>query len=208
MTEQLSKLSCRDFAMALASKQAVPGGGGAAALVGALAAALCSMVGNFTTGKKRYAEVETDIQRMLVDAEGLREKLLDLVDTDAIAFEPLSRAYAIPKEDPQRTTILETATQNACKAPLEMMQVCAQIIDLLDEMGKKGSRMLLSDVACGAYLAVAAMQSAAINVFVNTKSFRSSGWAIAAETDAKALLDVYPERGNLVARKIFDQLKR
>lgn len=208
MTEQLSKLSCRDFAMALASKQAVPGGGGAAALVGALAAALCSMVGNFTTGKKRYAEVETDIQRMLVDADELREKLLDLVDADAIAFEPLSRAYAIPKEDPQRTTILETATQNACKAPLEMMQVCAQIIDLLDEMGKKGSRMLLSDVACGAYLAVAAMQSAAINVFVNTKPFRSSGWAIAAEADAKALLDVYPERGNLVARKIFDQLKR
>ncbi len=208
MTEQLSTLSCRDFAAVLASKQPVPGGGGAAALVGALSAALCSMVGNFTTGKKRYAEVEADIQRMLVDAGELREKLLNLVDDDAIAFEPLSRAYAIPKEDPQRIAILEAATQDACKAPLEMMHVCAQTIDLLDEMGQKGSRMLLSDVACGAYFAVAALQSAALNVFVNTKPFRSHDWAIAVENDAKTLLDMYPERGNLVARKIFDQLKR
>ena len=102
MAEPLTNLSCTEFAAVLAAKQSVPGGGGAAALVGALGAALCSMVGNFTTGKKTYAAVEDDVQRMLADAEEVRLRLIDLVADDATAFFPLSQAYAIPKEDPSR----------------------------------------------------------------------------------------------------------
>ena len=101
----LTTHSCTAFAEALASKASVPGGG-AAAMAGALGIALCSMVGNFTTGKKKFAAVEEDVQRMLAEGEALRIRLLELVDADAEAFEPLSRAYSIPKDDPTRPQIM------------------------------------------------------------------------------------------------------
>jgi len=92
MEGKMMEATCTDFAAALAAKESVPGGGGAAAYVGALGVALCSMVGNFTTGKKKYADVEEDVQRMLAEAETIRVRLIDLVDEDAAAFFPLSQA--------------------------------------------------------------------------------------------------------------------
>ena len=94
MPEKLMDKSCTAFADALAAKVSVPGGGGAAVYVGALGVALCSMVGNFTTGKKKYAEYEEDIQRMLAEGEEIRARLLELVDEDAEAFFPqIGRAH-------------------------------------------------------------------------------------------------------------------
>lgn len=170
MNGKLIDRSCGDFAAVLASKSSVPGGGGAAALVGALGVALGSMVGNFTLGKKKYARYEADIQRVLEEGEALRQQLLALVDEDAAAFEPLSRAYAIPKDDPSHDAVLEEATLNACKAPMEMVDRCGQAIDLLSELLEKGSVMLVSDVGCGALLCMAAMEAAAMNVYINTGS--------------------------------------
>ena len=138
MAEKLTDLSCTEFARVLAAKESVPGGGGAAALVGALGVALGSMVGNFTTGKKRYAEYEGDIQRMLADGEAIRTRLIELVAEDAEAFYPLSQAYGIPKEDPTRAQVLEEATKNACAGPVEMMRQICRAIELLEEMGQKG----------------------------------------------------------------------
>ncbi|MDR2664773.1 MAG: cyclodeaminase/cyclohydrolase family protein, partial [Oscillospiraceae bacterium] len=91
-----------EFANALASSSPTPGGGGAAALAGALGVALGSMVGSLTLGKKKYADVQGDIERIMESAAALRGELLALIDGDAAAFEPLSRAYGIPKDDPSR----------------------------------------------------------------------------------------------------------
>lgn len=129
MSNQFINYTCADFAEILASKESVPGGGGAAALTGALGAALCSMVGNFTIGKKKYAAVEDDVKAILNKAAILREQLLRLVDADAQAFAPLSKAYAISKEDPHRDTVLEEATLNACKAPMEMVRRCCTALN-------------------------------------------------------------------------------
>lgn len=207
MTESLMNASCTDFAAALAAKSPVPGGGGAAAYTGALAAALCSMVGNYTTGKKAYAAVEADVQRMLEKAEGLRERLLSLVDADAEAFEPLSRAYGIPRSDPQRDAILEAATKGACKAPLAMMRELCACIDLLDEMGRKGSKMLASDVACGALLARAALEAAAVNVFVNTRTLQDRPYAELLETECDTMLASYSARAEEVAADIRARIR-
>ena len=98
MAEKLMEKSCIEFADALAAKVSVPGGGGAAAYVGALGVALGSMTANFTTGKKKYAEYEEDIQRILAEGDVIRAKLIDLVFADAEAFEPLSKAYGIPRK--------------------------------------------------------------------------------------------------------------
>lgn len=206
--EKLIERSCRDFTAVLASKESVPGGGGAAALVGALGTALCSMVGNFTVGKKKYAAVESDVKTMLKKAEKLQERLLELVDADARAFAPLSKAYAIPKDDPSHDAVLEAATLNACKAPREMVELCCQSIDLLEEMMNKGSVMLISDVGCGALLCGAALESAAMNVFVNTKTLKDRVQAQAIESEVDAKLKTYAPRAELVAKTVSARIRK
>ena len=201
MTEKMMNLSCTDFAAELAAKASVPGGGGAAAYAGALAVALGEMVGNFTTGKKKYAEYESDEQRMLADGAAIRARLVGLVDEDAAAFEPLSRAYGIPKEDPARAEVLEEATKGAIAAPLEMMRQVARAVELLEEMNEKGSRMLVSDVGCGAALAAAALRAASMNVFVNTKALADRAFAAEVEAEADALL-AYVPRAEAVADEV------
>jgi formiminotetrahydrofolate cyclodeaminase len=208
MQERLTQLSCDDFASKLAAKESVPGGGGAAALAGALGAALGSMVGNFTIGKKKYADVQDDIERMCASAEGIRIRLLDLVQKDAEAFEPLSRAYGIPKEDPMRAQVLEEATLAACQAPLEMMRAICEAIDLLEEMGRKGSRMLLSDVGCGAYLCAAALQAASLNIFVNTATLANRETAQRLDCEVDSMLASYVPLANDVAARVETAIRR
>ena len=201
MAEKMMGKTCTEFADALAAKVSVPGGGGAAAYVGALAVALCSMVGNFTTGKKKYAAYEDDVQRMLAEGEQVRVRLLELVEEDAAAFYPLSQAYGIPKEDPSRAEVLEKCTKDALAGPLEMMRQVAKAIELLEEMNVKGSRMLVSDVGCGAACAAAAMQAAAMNVFINTKGLQDRDYAVRVEAEADALLAYVPR-----AQKVADEV--
>jgi formiminotetrahydrofolate cyclodeaminase len=205
---ELTSLSCTAFAEVLASKAPVPGGGGAAAMAGALGVALCSMVGNFTTGKKKYAAYEADVQRMLAAGETLRARLLALVEADAKAFEPLSRAYAIPKDDPTRDTVMEEATLNAVQAPVEMVTCCGEALLLLEEMLEKGSRLLLSDVGCGALLCKAAMESAAMNVFVNTGSLQDRAVAMGMERQVDETLEKYLPLAERIAASVTATLRK
>jgi formiminotetrahydrofolate cyclodeaminase len=207
MKDKLIHRSCEEFARVLAAKEAVPGGGGAAALVGSLAVALCSMVGHYTSGKKAYASVEEDIARMLDEAERLRLRLLELVDEDAEAFYPLSQAYAIPRDDPRRSEVLEDATKAACAAPVEMMRYLCKAIELLEEMGEKGSRMLLSDVGCGALLCRAALEAASLNVFVNTKTMADRAFAESVEAECDALLAEYGPRAEACAAAVMKRIR-
>lgn len=206
-TKRLVEASCQDFAEVLAAKESVPGGGGAAALVGALGVALGSMVGNFTTGKEKYAAVEQDIQRMLEQGEAIRCRLLDLVDEDAAAFYPLSQAYGIPKDDPTRAETLEACTKEALAGPYEMMQQICLAIELLEEMGEKGSRMLISDVGCGASLCRAALEAAALNVFINTKGLQDRAYAQEVEAECDRMLSEYLPRAEAVSQVVTNQIR-
>ena len=204
MSEKMIDKSCVDFAAVLASKAPVPGGGGAAALVGALGTALCSMVGNLTVGRKKYAQYEADVKRMLEKGAAVQARLLELVDKDAEAFEPLSRAYSIPKDDPKHDETLEAATKFACVAPVEMMKSCCEAIELLEEMLEKGSVTLVSDVGCGALCCAAALESASMNIFVNTKTLLDRSVAADLDGQADAMLREYLPR----ARKVADEVNR
>lgn len=207
MSSELTKLSCEEFSSVLAAKQPVPGGGGAAAYVGALGVALGAMVGNYTSGKKRYAAYQGDVERMIATAEEIRTRLVALVDADADAFYPLSQAYAIPKEDPTRADVLEAATKGALAGPLEMMRQIARAIELLEEMGEKGSRMLISDVGCGALLCRAALEAASLNVFVNTKSLADRGYAASVEAECDALLAEWCPRADAVVAQVTRSIR-
>ena len=207
MEELLRNLSCCEFSEKLYSKAPVPGGGGAAAYIGALGASLGAMAGNLTLGKKKYACYEQDILRMLSELEELRVRLLELIDADAEAFEPLSKAYSLPKDTPGYAEEMRRVTLGATAAPYEMMKNCCRVIEILEEMNVKCSRLLISDVGCGAISAGAALKAAAFNVFINTKSLKGDAEADAISADAESMLSNYPARAEAIASSVLTAIK-
>lgn len=207
MSRSFTERSCVDFVDVLASSAPVPGGGGAAALVGAIGTALCAMVGNLTVGRKKYAAFEGDLQKILTRADSLQKQLLELVEKDAAGFEPLSQAYAIPKDDPDRGWKLEEATIAACQAPMEMMKTCCEAIELLEEMLVKGSVTLVSDVGCGALCCAAALESASLNIFINTKTLLDRNFAAQMDARADTLLHEYLPRARTIADAVLRRLR-
>jgi formiminotetrahydrofolate cyclodeaminase len=200
-------VSCTEFVNVLASKAPVPGGGGASALVGAIGAALGNMVGSLTVGKKKYADVEADIIALQEKATALQNEFLYLVDQDAVVFEPLSKAYGIPKDDPNREKIMEDALNAACSVPLDIMRACAKAIDVVEEFAAKGSALALSDAAVGAVFLNAALQGASYNVFINTKSMVDRDNAAKIEAEADALLKEYTKKAETVAAGVCQKLR-
>ena len=176
--------SCRKFVEVLASNAPAPGGGGAAALVGAIGTALGNMVGSLTVGKKKYADVEEEILALKAKCDALQTRLLDQVEADDKGFVPLAKAYGIPKDDPNRDAILEDATITACGVPMHIMELCCEAIDCIAVFAAKGSRLAVSDAGCGAVCCKAALQAASLNVFINTKSLKNR--EVAEEMNARA----------------------
>jgi formiminotetrahydrofolate cyclodeaminase len=198
--------SCAEFIEVLASKAAVPGGGGASALVGAVGMALGSMVGNLTVGKKKYADVEADIYAAMEKANALQNELLRLVDEDAVAFEPLSKAYGIPKDDPTRERVMEDALRVACSVPMDIMRACAEVIDLQEEFAKKGSVLAISDAGVGAACARAAIIGASFNVFINTKAMTDRDYAAKVNAEADALLEKYVAKAGEIVAEVYKKV--
>lgn len=176
------------FLTELSSNAPVPGGGGASAAVGAFAAALGMMVTNLTIGKKKYADYEEDLIACRSRLEGLRDKLVDLVDGDAVAFEPLSKAYSIPKDDPQRDEIMENALYEASVVPMSIMETVLTAAKELEILVEKGSKLAVSDVGVGILFAQAAIEGASLNVYINTKSMKDRPRADALNAKADAII--------------------
>lgn len=203
---ELTNLSCKTFLAELAGNAPAPGGGGAAALVGAAGAALGNMVGSLTVGKKKYAAVEADILALNERSTALRKRLEGLVQADAEAFLPLAAAYKLPKETPEqqahKAAVLEEALNRACAVPLEIMAACCEGITLAEEYGAKGSVLALSDAGCAALFCKAALQAAGLNVMVNTRLMADKARAAALNAEAAALLaDFVPK-----ADRVYEQL--
>lgn len=203
----MNELTINEFLEKLSSAAPVPGGGGAAALVGGISAALCSMVANLTTGKKKYAEYQEDIERILTETGAIMKSMQRLVEKDAEVFEPLSKAYGIPKDDPQREKILEEALVLACSAPMEILEVASLIVPILEELTVKGSRIALSDVGVAAIACKAAIQGGVLNVYINTKLMKNR--EIAKQTDSKAqeICEEYIQRCDAVYKTVEENLR-
>ncbi|MEG1432122.1 cyclodeaminase/cyclohydrolase family protein [Eubacterium sp.] len=184
--------TCREFTEVLYSKAAVPGGGGAAALTAALGTALAGMVANLTTGKKKYAEYEEDIQRILVQAQDIQDDLLDMIDQDAENFSPLAKAYSMPSDTPEekaeKAAVMEKCTITACSVPIEIVKTCHKAIKLHEELLGKGSILALSDVGVGVECLRAAMVSGWMNVQINIKTLQDRDRAMVIEEELKPLI--------------------
>lgn len=189
-----------EFMQRLASKDAIPGGGGASALVGAIGVSLVNMVGALTVGKKKYADVADDIKAIMAEGELLRKEMLSMMDKDAEAFTPLVHAYSIPKDMPGRDEIMENALRAACEAPLELMRTVCRALDLMEEIAAKGSETAISDAGVGVVCCKAALKAASLNVFINTEYMQDRYYADKAEKEADAMLEKY----SAVADEIYD----
>lgn len=192
-----------EFLEVLSSAEPVPGGGGASAAVGAFAAALGMMVANLTIGKKRYRDVEEEVQAARNRLEDIRNRLTVLVDKDAEAFAPLSRAYGLPKETEEqrqeKERIMEQALYEASVVPMEIMETVTEAMRELELLGEKGSRLALSDVGVGILFAQAALEGASLNIFINTKLMKNRERAEKLNAQAEELI----RTGSSLKEKIY-----
>ncbi|MBQ8469667.1 MAG: cyclodeaminase/cyclohydrolase family protein [Clostridia bacterium] len=195
------------FSAKLASAAPTPGGGGAAALAGALAIALGNMVGSLTVGKKKYADVEERIIELNGQAEVLRGKLLQQMNEDAEAFEPLSKAYGIPKDDPTRDETLEKCLHAAAEPPMNILRLSCEAMDLIAEYAEKGSRLVISDAGCAAAMAEAAIRSAALNVAINTRLMKDRDYAEKMNEELNALMAKYVPLAEETFETVYGGLK-
>ena len=195
---EMRDMTLTSFTAALASGDAVPGGGGASALTGALAAALGAMVGNLTIGRKKYADVEAEMIELTEHAAQLSRRLLALVDEDAKAFLPLSRAYGLPKDAPDRDDVLEACLRRAADAPLRILKLCCETVELCERFAEKGSRLAVSDAAAAAALAGGALRGAAVNVRVNTALMKRRDYADELDRETAALAAAYGDRADRI----------
>ncbi len=190
------------FQKTLSSKAAVPGGGGAAALAAALGVSLGSMVGELTLGKPRYAPVQEEMTQLTQQAKDLADRFLSLIDEDAQAFLPLSRAYAIPREQAGRAEEKERCLRLAIEPPREMVRLCCRSISLLEKFAVMGSSLAVSDAAAGAALCRGALWAAAVNVKVNTKSLSDRAYADEINRETDQLTEQFSAR----ADRLYDQI--
>ena len=169
------------FLDALASQGATPGGGSAAAIIGAMGAALVSMVCNLTIGKKKYAEVEGEMKDVLAKSEALRVKLIGMIEDDVRAFDAVMGAYGMPKESDADKAKRDQAIQAALKLATDVPMACAraarQVIDIAATASDKGNLNVISDAGVGVLAGYAALRSAALNVFTNARMITDKTFA-------------------------------
>ena len=199
-------MDMKDFLNVLASKEPVPGGGGACGYVAAVGMALGNMVLSLTTGKKKYAEYQEEIEELIVKAGDITNRLYECMDKDAKAFKPLSEAYGLPKDTEEqlehRNKVMENALLIASEAPLSMMELIVEAIKLIDRISVIGSRLAISDAGVGITMCEAAMKGASLNVFINTKLMKDTETAEELNTRTDALLI----EGNELADRIYEEV--
>ena len=203
--------SCEEFVKILSGSAPTPGGGGASALVGAVGAALGNMVGSLTVRKKKYQAVEQEIRDKMRQTEKLQEELLCLVQRDAEAFEPLAKAYGMPKDTKEqqeaKQQVMEKALKDACAVPFEIMEKCCLGIRLCGEFAEKGSTLAVSDAGAGAVFCKAALQSASLNIYINTKAMKDREFAACANERSDRMLEEYTRKADEILEKVFAAIK-
>jgi formiminotetrahydrofolate cyclodeaminase len=184
--------SIQTFLDDLASERPTPGGGGAAAVSGAIGAALVSMVANLTIGKKNYEVVWQDLEAVNAKAEALRAELIRAIDEDVVAFNAVMGAYGLPRatddEKAKRAAAIQAALKDATLAPLRAVKACFEVIRLSAAAAEKGNLNVISDAGVAVLSANAGLRSAALNVFINAKAIKDRDFAEKQIAEVNALL--------------------
>lgn len=191
----------------LASKASTPGGGSAAAIMGAMGAALVSMVANLTVGKKNYEEVDAEMQDLLVKSEALRDELTGMIKADVDVFDQVMAAYGLPKESDDekatRSATIQAALKDATDVPLACAKLCADVISICKPMAEKGNTNVISDAGVAVLAANAALRSAALNVYINIGGIKDEEFA----SDRRAQLENLLAGNDALTEEVYDLVK-
>ena len=200
----MTDMTMDNFLTVLSSSEPVPGGGGACGYVAAVGMSLGNMVLALTTGKKKYAEYQEEIEELIVKATDLTKRLAECMDKDAESFKPLAAAYGLPKDTEEqikeREAIMAKALVTASEAPLSMMELILEAMKLIDRISVIGSRIAISDAGVGITMCEAAMKGASLNVFINTKLMKNM--VVADDMNMRA--DEMLVQGNELADSIYE----
>lgn len=204
----LNDKTVHTFLDELASAAATPGGGSAAAISGAMGAALLSMVCNLTIGKPAYADVEDEMRSALERSEALRHQLEGMVQADIDVFNAVMAAYGLPRDSDEakaaRTDAIQTALRAATLVPLDCASACADVIDLAQLVAEHGNTNVVSDAGVAVATAHAGLKSAALNVYINTSSIRDEAFAHTQLSALEAIL----ERAGATHERVYADVVR
>jgi len=187
----ITSLSVTDFINEIASNSPAPGGGSVSALAASLGAALSSMVCRLTIGKKKYADVQVEIEKVLKQSEELRVKFNAIIEEDTTAFNKVMAAYGLPKETEEqktkRTAEIQIATKTATLVPLKLMELCVEAMKLVKIIAEKGNQNSLSDTGVAALMLQAGCEGAALNVLINLNGMQDEAFVEAKRTIANTI---------------------
>ena len=204
-------LTINEFIEKLGSKDAVPGGGGAAALTASLGISLCKMAANLTVGKKKFAEVEAEMYDIIAECDKLSAEFVGLIQKDADGFLPLSKAYGLPTETEEqkkyKEETLERELVHAAAVPFEIMEKCARAIELSAIVAEKGSKLVVSDAACAINTCMSALKCASLNVYINTKYMKDKEKALELNQRADKLISDSSEVADKVFLNVINSMK-
>ena len=207
----VESMTIQEFLDVLSSKEPVPGGGGASALAGALGNALGQMVANLTIGKKKYALVEDEIKELAERMKGIQGQFSALADQDAKVFAPLAKCYSLPsgteEEKAYKAEVMEARLLDASLVPMEIMEKAAEMLEIMDILADKGSRMAVSDVGVGVQFIRTALLGAVMNVYINTKSMKNREKAEEMNEKAERLIREGTEAADRIYQKVLEQLR-
>ena len=207
----VESMTIQEFLDVLSSKEPVPGGGGASALAGALGNALGQMVANLTIGKKKYALVEDEIKELAERMKGIQGQFSALADQDAKVFAPLAKCYSLPsgteEEKAYKAEVMEARLLDASLVPMEIMEKAWEMLEIMDILADKGSRMAVSDVGVGVQFIRTALLGAVMNVYINTKSMKNREKAEEMNEKAERLSKEGTEAADRIYQKVLEQLR-
>ena len=207
----VESMTIQEFLDVLSSKEPVPGGGGASAQAGALGNALGQMVANLTIGKKKYAQVEDEIKELAERMKGIQGQFTALADQDAKVFAPLAKCYSLPsgteEEKAYKAEVMEARLLDASLVPMEIMEKASEMLEIMDILADKGSRMAVSDVGVGVQFIRTALLGAVMNVYINTKSMKNREKAEEMNEKAERLIKEGTEAADRIYQKVLEQLR-
>lgn len=211
MEKKYLDFSLEEFAQDLGSKKSMPGGGSVAAYALNLANGLASMVANFTSGKKKYAAYQADIEKILEKCQAFHRESMDMVDRDAEAFLPLAAVYKMPSDTDEEMEAkyaqMQICLTRAASVPLDLLRLSKKVLDLHEDLLEKGSIMLLSDVGVGVAMLRSAALSARINVMINIKDIDDQAYVTMTSEEVEDLVADIVKRSDYIYDEVFRRLR-
>lgn len=211
MEKKYLDFSLEEFAQELGSKKSMPGGGSVAAYALNLANGLASMVANFTSGKKKYAAYQADIEKILEKCQAFHRESMGMVDRDAEAFLPLAAVYKMPSDTDEEMEAkyaqMQVCLTRAASVPLDLLRLSKKVLDLHEDLLEKGSIMLLSDVGVGVAMLRSAALSARINVMINIKDIDDQSYVTRTSEEVEDLVADIVKRSDYIYDEVFRRLR-